>query len=78
MTIEHALHNNRMKLFLKFDYDRETIELVKKMADAKWSNSQKSWYMSYYKEAISHIKNNLHIRQYCNRLSCLQNLELNI
>ena len=59
MTIEHALHNNRMKLFLKFDYDRETIELVKKMADAKWSNSKKSWYMSYYKEAISHIKNNL-------------------
>jgi integrase/recombinase XerD len=59
ITIEHALHNNRMKLFLKFDYDRETIELVKKMADAKWSHTHKSWYMSYYNGAISLIKNNL-------------------
>lgn len=59
ITIEHALHNSRMKLFLKFDYDRETIELVKKMADAKWSHTHKSWYMSYYNGAISHIKNNL-------------------
>jgi hypothetical protein len=30
ITIEHALHNSRMKLFFKFDYDRETIELEKK------------------------------------------------
>ena len=59
ITIEHALHNSRMKLFLKFDYDRETIELVKKMADAKWSHTHKCWYMSYYNGAISHIKNNL-------------------
>jgi integrase/recombinase XerD len=59
LTIEHALHNNRMKLFLKFDYDRETIELVKKMADAKWSHTHKSWYMSYYNGSIALIKNNL-------------------
>jgi integrase/recombinase XerD len=59
ITIEHALHNSRMKLFLKFDYDRETIELVKKMADTKWSHTYKSWYMSYYNGAISLIKNNL-------------------
>ena len=59
ITIEHALHNSRMKLFLKFDYDRETIELVKKMADTKWSHTHKSWYMSYYNGAISLIKNNL-------------------
>jgi integrase/recombinase XerD len=59
ITIEHALHNSRMKLFFKFDYDRETIELVKKMADTKWSHTHKSWYMSYYNGAISLIKNNL-------------------
>ena len=59
ITIEHALHNNRMKLFLKFDYDRETIELVKKMANAKWSQTHKSWYMSYYNGSIALIKNNL-------------------
>lgn len=58
ITIEHALHNNRMKLFLKFDYDRETIELVKKMADAKWSYTHKSWHMNYYNEAMALIKNN--------------------
>ena len=59
ITIEYALHNSRMKLFLKFDYERETIELVKKMADAKWSHTHKSWYMSYYNGAIALIKNNL-------------------
>ncbi len=59
IKIEHALHNSRMKLFLKFDYDRETIELVKKMADSKWSHTHKSWYMSYYSGAIALIKNNL-------------------
>ena len=59
ITIEHALHNNRMKLFLKFDYDRETIDLVKKMANSKWSQTHKSWYMSYYNGSIALIKNNL-------------------
>ena len=57
ITIEHAVHDNRMRLFMKFDYDLATIELVKTIADAKWSHSKKSWHISFYPEALNLIKN---------------------
>lgn len=59
LYIEHGLHNNRMKLFMKFEYDTKAIELVKTIADAKWSQSHKAWYISYYDEALDLIKNTL-------------------
>jgi hypothetical protein len=57
IIIEHALHDNRMGLFMKFDYDLATIELVKAITDAKWSHSKKSWQISFYPEALNLIIN---------------------
>lgn len=57
ITIAHAIYNNKEKIFIYFKYDSTTIELVKKIADAKWSQTNKCWYISYYAEALQLIKN---------------------
>ena len=57
ITIAHALYNNKEKIFINFKYDSATIELVKKIADAKWSQTNKCWYISYYAESLQLIKN---------------------
>jgi integrase/recombinase XerD len=59
IDIEYRLHDGKMKLFLKFKFDARTIELVKTIADAKWSQSHKAWYISYYDEALDLIKSTL-------------------
>ena len=56
ITIAHALYNNKEKIFINFKYDSATIELVKKIADAKWSQTNKCWFISYYAEALQLIK----------------------
>ena len=56
ITIAHALYTNKEKIFINFKYDSATIELVKKIADAKWSQTNKCWYISYYAEALQLIK----------------------
>ena len=57
ITIAHALYTNKEKIFINFKYDSATIELVKKIADAKWSQTNKCWFISYYAEALQLIKN---------------------
>ena len=57
ITIAHALYNNKEKIFINFKYDSATIELVKKIADAKWSQTNKCWFISYYTKALQLIKN---------------------
>ena len=57
IIIAHALYNNKEKIFINFKYDSATIELVKKIADAKWSQTNKCWYISYYAKALQLIKN---------------------
>lgn len=59
ITIEYGIHHGKMKLFLKFKYDIQTIELVKSIADAKWSSTHKAWYISYYDEAMDLINSTL-------------------
>lgn len=57
LFIEHGLHNNRMKLFMKFDYDAKAIELVKTLPGVKWSQTEKKWHIGYHPEALNSIKN---------------------
>lgn len=59
IDIEYGIHQDKVKLFLKFKFDARTIELVKTIADAKWSQSHKAWYISYYDEALDLIKSTL-------------------
>ena len=59
IQIEYGIHHNKMKLFLKFKFDAPTIEVVKTIADAKWSQTYKAWYISYYDEAMDLINSTL-------------------
>jgi integrase/recombinase XerD len=57
VIVEHACHKGRPCVFLKFDYDAALIALVKTMADARWSNTHKAWYISYDEGAVDLIQN---------------------
>jgi hypothetical protein len=56
LFIEHGLHNNRIKVFMKFDYDIKAIELVKTLPGVKWSHIHKSWHIGYHPEAQNEIR----------------------
>jgi len=57
LYIEHGLHNNRVKVFMKFDYDTKAIELVKTLPGVKWSQAEKRWHIGYHPEAQNTIRN---------------------
>jgi integrase/recombinase XerD len=59
VVVEQAWHKGRTCLFLKFEYDAALIALVKTMADARWSNTYKAWYISYYEGAVDLIQDTL-------------------
>lgn len=56
ILLEHAIHHNRMKLFLKFDYDARTIELAKTLTGIKWSHTHKGWYLGYHPDIITVVQ----------------------
>jgi integrase/recombinase XerD len=53
---ELAIHNNRPVILIKFDYDKELIERVKKLIGVKWSNSKKAWYVTDNEEYRKRFK----------------------
>ena len=57
LFIEHGLHNNRVKVFMKFDYDDKAIALVKTLPGVKWSHTHKGWHIGYHPEALNTIRN---------------------
>ncbi len=56
ILLEHAIHNNRMKLFMKFEYNIKTIELAKTLAGIKWSHTHKSWYLGYHADVMNLVQ----------------------
>ncbi len=54
--IEPMIHHSKMKLFMKFEYDLQTIQLTRTLPGVKWSHSHKGWYIGYNDEALSLIK----------------------
>src|ERR1700746_287124 len=50
IEMQHALYENSTRLFLKFPYDSEAIDLVKTLPQAKWSNTKKAWHISYFED----------------------------
>jgi len=57
LFIEHGVHNNRVKVFMKFDYDAQAIELIKTLPGVKWSQTEKKWHIGYHPEALNNIRN---------------------
>jgi integrase/recombinase XerD len=57
LFIEYGLHNNRVKVFMKFEYDAKAIELIKTLPGVKWSQTEKKWHIGYHPEALNNIRN---------------------
>lgn len=55
IQIEHAVHNKRVKVFMKFDYDVKIIELTKTISGVKWSHTHKAWYLGYHPDVMTQI-----------------------
>ena len=49
--MQHGLYENKPYLFLKFPYDVETISLVKRLQDVRWSNTNKAWLVPFKDDA---------------------------
>ena len=49
--MQHALHENKVQLFLKFPYDSEVIGFVKNLKGVKWSHAKKAWHVPFHADA---------------------------
>lgn len=70
LTIEHLVHKNSPRIFLRFEKDAEAIQLVRNKLGAMWSNTKKAWHISpreNYYELLSSCFNpfgvKLHIKE---------------
>jgi integrase/recombinase XerD len=50
--LEQKSHKKELKLLLKFEFNDTLINLTKKLKDARWSRSMKSWYLNFTQENI--------------------------
>lgn len=55
--MEHGLYENMARLFLKFPYDKELIDLVKSLPKVQWSHSKKAWHIDYHEDVPVRILN---------------------
>ena len=49
-------HGKELRLQLIFPFNKVYIQKIKQIADARWSNSLKSWHIPYTKDAINQLK----------------------
>lgn len=45
VTYEISSHHGKGVIFIKFPYDKQLVERIKKLVGVKWSRSQKAWYV---------------------------------
>jgi integrase/recombinase XerD len=50
--LEQKSHKKELRLLLKFEFNDTLISLTKKLKDARWSKSMKSWYLNFTQENI--------------------------
>ncbi|MES2566282.1 MAG: site-specific tyrosine recombinase/integron integrase [Bacteroidota bacterium] len=47
LTIEHLIHHDKPRVFLRFENDAEAGNLVRNFLNGKWSFSQCAWHVAY-------------------------------
>ncbi|MCI2230036.1 site-specific integrase [Polaribacter sp. MSW13] len=57
LFLEQKVHRKKPQLLIKFKYNDTIINLLRKIPDAKWSNTIKSWYIKDSKENLALIIN---------------------
>ncbi len=67
LTIEHLLHRDKPRVFLRFENDAEATALVRKHFNAQWSATQKAWHVAYNEkifESICELFFKYHVKVY--------------
>lgn len=58
MFLEKKEYKNEIRIFVFFDYNKKTIEIIKKSGFFKWSQTNKGWHGLFSKEVYDYIRNN--------------------
>lgn len=53
-----AIHNNKERLFAKFNYDAEINKIIRSIKGAAWSRTNKQWHFTVEKETVNAIAKN--------------------
>lgn len=56
IVLDTATHKGRYVVLIKFPYDNELADLVRKLPNAKWSKSNRAWTMPYNVEVLYELK----------------------
>ncbi len=57
IIVEHLMHKNRQRVFLRFERDAETTALVRNELRAMWSATQCAWHVEYSSNIFENICN---------------------
>lgn len=55
LTIEHLIHRDQPRVFLRFEKDEEAIALVREKLKAQWSATHRSWHVTYEENVFEKV-----------------------
>ena len=55
LTIEHIIHRDKPRVFLRFDNDAEATTLVRNELKAQWSATQRAWHIAYQEKVFEKV-----------------------
>src|ERR1035437_9708089 len=56
MKASKIKHKNEYRIKVDFPFDKQNVQKLKQIPDAKWSNSQNTWHIPYAKPAFEMLK----------------------
>ena len=56
LLLECKVHKSQNQLCVRFEYNREFINLLRTIQGVRWSRSLQSWYVRYHPETLSQIR----------------------
>ena len=56
MLVSKIIHRNEERIKVDFPFNQAIAQEIKKIADAKWSKTQRAWHIPYSKEAFKRLK----------------------
>jgi integrase/recombinase XerD len=55
LTIEHLIHKDKQRVFLRFENDSEAGNLVRNFLHGQWSATQRAWHIAYEERVFEKI-----------------------
>jgi len=55
LIIEHIIHRDKPRVFLRFDNDAEAMALVRNELKAQWSATQRAWHIAYHEKVFESV-----------------------